>query len=294
VISSRALVVPSRLLEVFSSTCLSFFLSFIELSNLHFKRSCECFASPRGAFLYSFCSSAAPDHRGEASVRLRTRLIIASTPLKGQTKVLELAMRMALCQGALQNSANRRPLDFCMVREQGCRLDIAATQEALSICYSSIGTAALYRAPIAARVALGQMPCFNDPVESLARCYAPTQPVTVARCGNFTIKLVFNRCPTLKKPQQISYDPSESWVPTSQSARHKGNQIPMISRRLPCSAVEPGLGDAVKGPLGGHKTPSSAIGTLVSSCRGSQYSACCGLQAMTDSVQPTSPPRGVQ
>lgn len=293
-ISSRALVVPSRLLEFFSSTCLSFFLSFIELSNLQAFLRVFRFASPRGAFLYSFCSSAAPDHRGEASVRLRTRLIIASTPLKGQTKVLELAMRMALCQGELQNSANRRPLAFCMVREQGCRLDIAATQEALSICYSSIGTTALYRAPIAARVALGQMPCFHDPVESLARCYAPTQPVTVARCGNFTIKLVFNRCPTLKKPQQISFAPSESWAPTSQSARRKGNQIPMISRRLPCSAVEPGLGDAVKGSLSGHKTPFSAIGTLVSSCRGSQYSACCGLQAMTDSVQPTSPPRGVQ
>jgi len=187
--------------------CLSFFHS---SSSQIFTCSCERFASPRGAFLYSFCSSAAPDHRGEASVRLRTRLIIASTTLKGQTKALELAVRMALFQGELQNSANRRPLAFCMVREQGCRLNIAVTQEALSICYSSIGTAALYRAPIAARVALGQMPCWNDPVESLARCYAPTQPVTVARCGNFTIKLVFNRCPTLKKPQQISYDPSES------------------------------------------------------------------------------------
>jgi hypothetical protein len=32
--SSRALVVPSRLLKFFTSTCLTFFLPFIELSNL--------------------------------------------------------------------------------------------------------------------------------------------------------------------------------------------------------------------------------------------------------------------
>jgi hypothetical protein len=49
VISSRALVVPSRLLKVFTSTCLSFFLSFIELSNLHvflraFRFASRCFS----------------------------------------------------------------------------------------------------------------------------------------------------------------------------------------------------------------------------------------------------------
>jgi hypothetical protein len=196
--SSRALVVPSRLLKVFTSTCLSFFLPFIELSNLQVFLQMFRFFSP--------CFSMFPlffrrtwSHRGEASVQLRTRLIIANTTLKGQTKVLELAMRMALFQGELPNSANWRPLDFCMVREAaGWILALRKKR-----CQFAIRPSALqhYTAHLLQPCGLGQMPCFNDPVESLARCYAPTQPVTVARHGNFNIKLVFNRCPTLKKPQ---------------------------------------------------------------------------------------------
>jgi hypothetical protein len=48
-----------------------------------------------------------------------------------------------------------------MVREAAGRA-LPAAPEALSSCYSSVGTATLYRAPIGARVAVGRMPGFPE------------------------------------------------------------------------------------------------------------------------------------
>lgn len=72
-------------------------------------------ASPGCLFLSCFfCSSAAPDDPAEASIKLRTRLIAASTTLhpEGRDQKLELTMRSAFFKGKCRNSANGRHLHF--------------------------------------------------------------------------------------------------------------------------------------------------------------------------------------
>ncbi len=66
--------------------------------------------------------------------------------------------------------------------------------KALSISYSPIGTATLYRAPIAACEAVRRLPSFEDSIESLARCCAFNQPVTIARAwaSQYNIELFLN------------------------------------------------------------------------------------------------------
>jgi hypothetical protein len=43
----------------------------------------KCFVSPGHPLRYSFCSCIAPDQSREASMQLRTRLIVANASLKG-------------------------------------------------------------------------------------------------------------------------------------------------------------------------------------------------------------------
>jgi hypothetical protein len=66
-------------------TCVSFVVLESKVQ-LYYK----CFVSPGHPLRYSFCSCTAPDQSREASMQLRTRLIVANTSpegLKGQTHV---------------------------------------------------------------------------------------------------------------------------------------------------------------------------------------------------------------
>ena len=79
-------------------------------------------------------------------------------------------------------------------------------KKALSTSYSPIGTATLYRAPIAASEAVRRLPFFEDSLESLARSCAFNQPVTIARAWasqSIQYRIGFKRCPTLKQLQGI-------------------------------------------------------------------------------------------
>ena len=110
-ITSPALAISSRLLKLFAQGPSRVFLS---ASSQIFKFSVLLFLDL--FLLYSFSSSAAPDQRGEASMQLRTRLTTANTPMEYQTKV-RVGHDRGLFQGEMQNSANCRPLHFCMVGE---------------------------------------------------------------------------------------------------------------------------------------------------------------------------------
>ena len=113
-------------------------------------------------------------------MQLRTRLIVANTFRKCQTQVKVGHDSNGLFQGECRVKRIdelfasvwlvRLQAEYCLRRKK-----------ALSTSYSPIGTATLYRAPIAASEAVRRLPFFEDSLESLARSCAFNQPITIGR-----------------------------------------------------------------------------------------------------------------
>jgi hypothetical protein len=172
-------------------------------------------------------------------MQLRTRLIVANTSLKGETKV-----KVGHEIGLFGANARVKRIDELFASVWLVRLQAeycVQRKKALSTSYSPIGTATLYRAPIAACEAVRRLPSFEDSLESLARvlCFQSACHYCKGVGISIQYRIGFKRCPTLKQLQGI-FLPAVR-VPGSQDCltRHKGIRIPIGRRRLPCSAVEP-------------------------------------------------------